>query len=225
MARDNDSIDDRIDCLRTDRIPATLISTSGYHCEVWRAAGTIIREDERRHLDVVIKVHRTGCTWPETRVIRREYTRLSRELGHLVPETVYIATRVNEVYSVVALADAVNRWFDVANPSNEDEAVPLFQRLRRARDDLAMFIERAEAWEREDRVIDLYGRENLVLDSNRHLRYIDSFGVFFYADLLNAIDEPDPALQQRIDLSRRRLDYLRHLLEASAKPPRHVRIS
>lgn len=216
MARESDSIDDRIDCLRTDRIPATLISSSGHHCEVWRAAGTIIRRDARHHMDVVIKVHRTGCSWPETRVIRREYERLSQSLGHLIPETVYIATRVNGVYSVVALADAVNRWFDVANPSNEDEAVPLFQRLRRARDDLAMFIEQAEEWDREDRVIDLYGTENLVLDSNRHLRYIDSFGVFFYADLLNAIDEPDPALQQRIDLSRRRLDYLRHLLAASA---------
>jgi hypothetical protein len=216
MARENDSIDDRIDCLRTDRIPATLISTSGYHCEVWRAAGTIIRADERRQMDVVLKIHRSGCTWPETRVIRREYTRMRDALGHLIPDTVYIATRVNGSYSVIAIANAVNRWFDVANPSNEDEAVPLFQRLRRARDDLAMFIEQADAWDREDRVIDLYGTENLVLDSNRHLRYIDSFGVFFYADLLNALDDPDPGLADRIAISRRRLEYLRHLWAESA---------
>ncbi len=216
MARENDSIDDRIDCLRTDRIPATLISTSGYHCEVWRAAGTIIRSDERRHMDIVIKTRRSGCTWPETRVIGREYQRLRGALGDLVPDTIYIATRINGSYSVVALADAINRWFDVANPSNEDEAVPLFQRLRRARDDLELFIEQADAWDREDRVIDLYGTENLVLDSNRHLRYIDSFGVFFYADLLNALDEPDPGLAQRINISRQRLDYLRHLWAESA---------
>jgi len=216
MARDNDSIDDRIDCLRTDRIPATLISTSGYHCEVWRAAGTVIRRDDRQHLDVVIKIHRTGCSWPETSVLRREYDRLREALGTMVPDTLFTATQVNGARSVIVIAEAINRWFDVANPSNESEAVPLFQRLRRAREDLQQFVEQAEAWDREDRVIDLYGTENLVLDSNRHLRYIDSFGVFFYADLLNAIDDPDPALAQRIELSRHRLDYLRHLITESA---------
>lgn len=215
MARDDDRIDDRIACLHTDRMAATLIATRGYHCEVWRAAGSRIRAGARVPMDVVIKVHREPCTRPEVMSLQREYRRLRGALGELVPDTAFIATRINGAESVIAIAPTVSRWFDVANPANESEALPLFRRLRRARHQLARFIEVAEGWDREDRVIDLYGLENLVLDSNRSLRYIDSFRVFFYADLLHAIDCPDEGLRERIDKSRQRLDYLRFLLAES----------
>ena len=64
----------------------------------------------------------------------------------------------------------------------------------------------------EGRVLDLYGRENLVLDRDRNVRYLDSFGVFFYADLQHAVAGIDDEYQERIDISLRRLDYLQSLL-------------
>jgi len=213
MSRDDDRIDARIEALRTDRLPATLVSNDGYHCEVWRCSGSVVRDGERQARDVVIKVPRTPFTRAEVRVMRREHDRLRATLGDIVPPTLYVVACIDDTTSVVALAPTISRWFDIANPANEAEARPLLARIPRARDALERFIEAAEDWyRREDRVIDLYGLDNLVLDRNRHLHYIDSFGVFFHADVLNALPDPDPGLAERISLSRRRLEYLRDLL-------------
>ncbi|PWG61405.1 hypothetical protein [Sediminicurvatus halobius] len=213
MSRESDRIDARIDALRTDRLPATLVSSDGYHCEVWRCAGSVRRDGQRETRDFVIKVPRVPFTAAEVRVMRREHRRLRDALGDIVPETLYVIAHIDGVESVVALAPTISRWFDIANPANEAEARPLLERMPRARAALCRFIEVAEAWyQSEERVIDLYGLENLVLDRNRHLHYIDSFGVFFHADVLNALPDPDPGLAERIELSRRRLEYLRDLL-------------
>lgn len=213
MSRESDRIDVRIDSLRTDRLPATLVSSDGYHCEVWRCSGSVRRDGRSQPRDVVIKVPRQAFSAAEVRVMQREHRRLRESLGDIVPPTLYVVARIDGEPSVVALAPTISRWFDIANPAHEAEARPLLQRMPRARSALAQFIDVAEDWyRREERVIDLYGLDNLVLDRNRHLHYIDSFGVFFHADVLNALPDPDPGLAERIDLSRRRLDYLRDLL-------------
>ena len=82
----------------------------------------------------------------------------------------------------------------------------------KARAQLATFVRAAREWAGQGRVIDLYGRENLVLDRDRNVRYLDSFGVFFYADMMHAIAGIDEEYQQRIDISLRRLDYVESLL-------------
>ncbi len=213
MSRDNDLIDAHIACLRTRRLPATLISTRGYHCTVWRTSGTLHRGNRRIPLDLIIKVHREACSLAEVRVMGREHQRLRTELGIIVPPTRFVVTRIDGRPSVVALAPAVSRWFDVANPIHESEAVPLFRQLPQARHELALFLRVAECWEQEEgRVIDLYGLDNLVLDVNHRVRYIDSFRVFFYPDLLHAVAEPDESLRRRIEISRQRRAYLHHLL-------------
>jgi hypothetical protein len=216
MSRDNDLIDADIACLRTRRLPATLISTRGYHCTVWRTSGTLHRGNRRIRLDLVIKVHREACSLAEVRVLGREHQRLRAALGIIAPPTRFVVTCINGRPSVVALAPAVSRWFDVANPIHESEAVPLFRRLPQARRELGIFLRAAERWdEEEDRVVDLYGLDNLVLDVNHRVRYIDSFRVFMYADLLHAMAEPDDTLQHRVDISRQRRAYLHHLLSES----------
>ena len=213
MGRESDRIGSQIGCLRTLNIPAALISTSGFHCEVWHAAGAVLRGGVRRELDFVIKVSRSPCTLPEVRALAREHAQLRSLLEEMIPPTVFVATRIAEQNSVLALAGAVGRWFDVGNPSNEVEAVPLFRRLHRARDQLRRFVEVAlELHRREQKVIDLYGVENLVLDRRQRLHYVDSFRVFFHEDLLHALDDPDPGLAHRISVSRMRLEYLQHLL-------------
>lgn len=213
MSRADDRIDARIEALRTDRLPATLVSSDGYHCEVWRCSGSVLRAGERQARDIVIKVPRASFSRAEVRVMRREHDRLRAALGDIVPPTLFVLARIDGEPSVVALAPTISRWFDIANPANEAEARPLLERMPRARAALARFIEAAEDWyRREDRVIDLYGLDNLVLDRNRHLHYIDSFGVFFHADVLNALPDPDPGLAERIALSRWRLEYLQDLL-------------
>ncbi len=214
MARENDRIDSRIACLRTDQLPATLISDDGYHCEVWRSSGTLRRAGNSEPMDIVIKVPRLPIPAREVRVLQREHREISAALGDIVPLTVYMRTAIDGAESVVAMAPTIRRWFDVANPANEADIAPLLARSERLRAALQAFVTRAEHWDRtEDRVIDLYGRDNLVFDRNRHLHYIDSFGVFFHADLLEILPDPDPGLAERIRLSRLRLEYLRSLLE------------
>jgi len=216
VSRENNRIEARINCLRTDVLPAALISTKGFYCQVWRASRTIARYGIRSHLDLAIKVYNSPCALADVHVLRREHAMLRKRLGSMVPNTVYIATKIDGEPSVVALADAVNRWFDVANPVHESEVIPMIRRLRRARRQLLRFVAAAQQWaDREQRVIDLYGLDNLVMDVTHRLRYVDSFGVFFYADLLHAVAEPDESLRKRIAVSRQRLEYLTHVLKES----------
>ncbi|RZU99151.1 hypothetical protein [Spiribacter vilamensis] len=219
MAREDDRIDNRIACLRTDRLPATLISDAGYHCEVWRSSGSVFRDGERQTLDRVIKVSRSRTPAREVEILNRDHRRLREALGGIVPPTVFVRTRIDGEESVIAMAPNIRRWFDVANPGNESDLAPMIARDKRLRDALAHFIATAERWYRqEDRVLDLYGIDNLVLDRNHHLHYIDSFGVFFHADLLEILPDPDPGLAERIRMSRLRLEYLNHLLEIAHDP-------
>lgn len=213
MTAANDRIGSRVACLDTRNLLASLIATNGYHCDVWRSSGVVVRDGRRESLDMVIKVHLRPCSEAEARIYRNQYRRIKSELEEIVPSAGFVVTEVDGFASVVVVAEAVNRWFNIANPANEDETIPLLARLPRARDQLARFLAAARRWEeREDRVIDLYGLDNLVLDVNREIRYLDSFEVFFNRDLLTLLDQPDPELRDRIDLSLRRLEYLGYVL-------------
>ncbi len=216
MARENDRIDSRIDCLRTAEMPATLVSDVGYHCEVWRSNGHIHRFGRRQPYDLVIKVPRTAIPEPEVRALRREHRQIRDALGDIVPATVFARTRIDGSPSVIAFAPNIRRWFDVANPIHEPEIAPLLQRSPRLHHALRHFVSTAETWvSREEKYIDLFGRDNLILDRNRHLHYIDSFGVFFYGDLLRILPDPDPGLAERVRISSMRLIYLRELVQAT----------
>lgn len=213
MARDNDRIDSRIACLRTEDLPATLISDDGYHCEVWRSSGSLFRDGLRQPLDLVVKVPRQTISESEVRVLNREHRQIREQLGDIVPITVFARTTIDDQPSMIAMAPNIRRWFDVANPIHEDEIKPLIGQSNRLRQALRHFVDAAEHWyATEHKVIDLYGRDNLIFDRNRHLHYIDSFSVFFYADLLSVLPDPEPGLVERIRISRERLGYLHHLL-------------
>ncbi|AGM40466.1 hypothetical protein SPISAL_01835 [Spiribacter salinus M19-40] len=214
MARENDRIDRRIACLRTEHMPATLVSDDGYHCAVWRSGGTLWHEGRAQTMDMVIKVPRQAVNAAEVRVLKREHETLRAALGDIVPQTVFARTLIDGQVSVVAMAPNIRRWFDMANPIHGEQIAPLLAQSPRLREALASFVCQAEAWYQNDRrVIDLYGRDNLIFDRNRHLHYIDSFGVFFHEDLLHVLPDPDAGLAERIRISRLRLNYLSALLE------------
>ncbi len=218
MSRANDRIEGRVACLDTRNLLASLIATSGYHCDVWRSTVVMVRNGERSSLDLVIKVHTRPCSQAEARIYRKQYLLLKAELDEIVPSAAFAVTEVDGFSSVVVIADAVNRWFNIANPGNEDETIPLLAKLPRARDQLNRFLTAARRWqERDDKVIDLYGLDNLVLDVNREVRYLDSFEVFFNRDLLTLLDEPDEGLREKIDLSLRRCEYLEYVLTEARK--------
>jgi len=211
----SDRIPGRIGCLDTARLPATLISDAGNHCRVWRQGGGFVQDGQRIDSDLVIKTFRQTCTFAEARTYRREYQRLRDALDDMVPTTVFAYTQIDGEPSVIAISETVSTWFNIANPHNESEAIPLLQRMTRTREDLRRFLDAAQRWhEAEDpKVIDLWGVDNLVLDRNYRLRYLDSFGVFFHESLLYLLAEVDYDLKAKIDLSLWRLAYLRHLLE------------
>jgi hypothetical protein len=209
---DDDRIDVDVACLNVDALNATLISDVGFNCKVYRSVGTLRRRSASTNLDLVVKCHRFPCSPAKVRAYRRDHTRLHQALGDIVPKALFVATRIDGADSCVVLAQGREPWFDLANPAHEEEVRPLFKRLRRARAQLARFVEAARAWEREGRLVDLYGRDNLVLDRNREVTYLDSFGVFFHTDLVHAIGGVDEETEARMRLSRRRLDYVASLL-------------
>ena len=217
MAKELDLIGNRIPCLDTENIAATLVSSSGFHCDVWQSIGIVRRDDGASHLNFVIKVYRGPCSFRETRIYRRQYAMLRTELGAIVPQALFITAEVDQHISVIVLAETVSAWFNIANPVNEEEAVPLLRKLPKAQDQLRHFVKAARAWQqaKDSRVIDLYGYDNLVLDRNYQIRFIDSFEAFFNPDLLYILDQPDPLLKQRIDIALQRLDYLDFLLRQS----------
>ncbi|MCB1893751.1 MAG: hypothetical protein H6945_17675 [Zoogloeaceae bacterium] len=212
-----DRIPGEIACLPIDRLPASMISDVGNHCQVWRQGGGFVQGGKRTSSDLVIKKFRDHCSFAEARVYAREHRRLCEALDDMIPATLYVHTRVDGQDSVIAIAETVPTWFNVANPHNEDEAVPLLARLARSREQLRRFIAAAHRWREADdpKVIDLYGVDNLVLDRDYRLRYLDSFGVFFHESLLYMLAEVDYELKTKIDLSLARLGYLEHLLDAA----------
>ncbi|RFA27239.1 hypothetical protein CAI21_15450 [Alkalilimnicola ehrlichii] len=147
----------------------------------------------------------------EVKALQREYRRLKRALGDIVPRTLFVHTDVDGRPGVIALAEVAQPWFDLANPGNEEESLHLLQLWPDAGHQFTFFVRAATAWAAQDMMIDLTGDSNLVLDRSRAVRFIDSFRVFFYADMLYSTDAADSALEQRIDICRRRLAYLQRL--------------
>lgn len=216
MSRRNRELTTSIGCINTAGLNTTLMSTVGNHCEVWRTTRVLSRDGGALVVDRVIKCPRVMCSFPEVRVLQRDYNELRARLRDIVPAAMFVYTSVDGLDNVLVIAETVQPWFNIANPTFEDDAVPLLHALPKARMQLQVFLEAARAWHDEGKLIDLYGLDNLVLDVDRNVRYIDSFSVFFYEDLLEMFDDPDPHLRNRMDISRRRLDYLEDLLRASA---------
>ena len=219
MARgkEMDRIPARVACIDAERLPLTLVSDAGFHCDVWRSAGMIVRDGRREPVDFVLKRYREPCPPAYVRVLARDHRRLREALDEIVPPAVFVTTLIDGQSSVIALAQTCLPWFDLANPWNEEEALALLGRHPRARDQLARFVGAAREWAEagDARVIDLHGEQNLVLDREWRVRYLDSFGVFLFPDVLHTLDEEDEGLRQRIEVSSARLDYLERLLAAA----------
>ncbi len=212
-----DAITSDIACLRTRRLPATLISTRGFHCHVWQAS--LPPTGERERLEVIIKKAHGRVSWNETRALQREYDRIKAALGDIVPETHYVHTRVDGQPGVIVLAQVIKPWFDLANPGNEEESLSLLRLWPGAGRQFRRFVDVATAWAQDDLLIDLTGDTNLVLDRDRAVRFIDSFRVFFYVDMLHVIDDVDREFEGRIDLCCRRLAYLQRLSRRIEEAP------
>lgn len=216
MSKEDERISSHIACLDIRNMPATLVPASGYHCEVWRSTGIVLREGRRIPIDVVIKRHFQPCSLREVQVLYNEYRELKFRLEEIIPSALFISTMIDRKENVIVIAEAANPWFNIANPANEEETVPLLRQLSNTRNQLRRFVETARYWHQEkDKIIDLYGLDNLVLDVNREVKYIDSFGVFFYGDLLYAIDEVDQQVKDKIEISLQRRDYLEYVIRES----------
>lgn len=211
MSRASDRISSDIACLDTVNLPATLISTQGAHCNVWLTGGY---KSAGAQTDVVIKRHTLSCSRSEAMIYHRDYSRLKKQLGDIIPTALFSLTLINGEENLLVLAYACKPWFNIANPANEEEALPLLKKLGKARLQLRDFVTLAREYrKRESKVVDLYGLDNLVLDKNQEIRYLDSFEVFFYEDMLHLIDDPGHELEQKINLSLKRLEYLEYLIE------------
>ena len=106
MSLDSDRIPGQVACLNTAALPATLVSTRGFNCEVWQSAGIIVSDGARSSVSFVVKCHREPCDVRKIRAYRREYSRLREALGDMVPEAIFVATRIDGEPSVVVLAQA-----------------------------------------------------------------------------------------------------------------------
>ncbi len=216
MSTHDDRQKSEVACIDFASTPATLISTHGTHCDVWRSMGYIMRYGIKRELDFVIKQHNEACSTREVQVLNKQYQTMRQQLGLIVPKTLFVQTCVKDVQSVIALAETIHIWFNLANPVNESELVPLLAKMPRTYDQLDLFVQFAEEQRRlYSRVIDLYGTDNLVLDSKQQVRYLDSFYIYFFEDMLDIVEHHDP-LHQRVSVSLERLEYLKYVLKAAA---------
>lgn len=214
-----------IACLDHKQLRASLISTTGSHCEVWRSSkrSESGQEDEQEtaYIEFVIKWPLAQHTASEARMLARHYRLLKETLDEIIPDALFVITRINGTPSVFVLAKAVNVWFNIANQQNKEEAIRLLCANPKSRIQLARFVRAARAWHESDnpRMIDLFGLDNLIMDINREIHFLDSFFVFFFEDMFHLIDasENDSALKEKLDISIKRLTYLEHLLELVRK--------
>jgi len=213
MSKESNRIPDKISCLNVKKIPATLISTQGAHCDVWQISGPRESPSDTPN-DIVVKRHTLSCSIMEGRIYHKDYTRLKQNLFEIIPNALFVRTMIDGEDNILVIARAHVPWFNIANPVFEQEAVPLLQQLPKAWRQLSDFVTYAQfLYRTEQKVIDLWGLDNLVLDTDREIRYLDSFEVFFHEDLLHLIDNPGDDLKEKIDVSLRRLAYLEHLIE------------
>jgi hypothetical protein len=210
-----------IACLDHKQLRASLISTTGSHCEVWRSSKRNAAHEEGEtgatYMEFVIKWPLTHYSETEARLLARHYRLLKETLDEIIPDALFVITRINGRPSVLVLAKAVNVWFNIANQQNEEEAVRLLCSYPKSRIQLARFVRAAKAWRKSDnpRLIDLFGLDNLIMDINREIVFLDSFFVFFFEDMFHLIDasDEDGGLRDKVDISVKRLAYLEHLLK------------
>ena len=218
-----DQISVNIACLDLRRLRPTLVSTIGSHCEVWRSnqrhETETGDEDEAIYTEFVIKRPFSDHSVSEANLLARHYRLLKETLDEIIPDALFVVSTINGRPSIFVLAKAINIWFNMANQQNEEEAVKLLCTYPKARIQLARFVKAAQAWRNSDnpRMIDLFGIDNLIMDTNREIRFLDSFFVFFFADTFHVIDggEDDTELKDKVELSEKRLQYLEHLLVAA----------
>lgn len=217
MSRENDRISTKVACIDIEKLPATLISTRGAHCKVFQTAG-YRRKKSAPVKNFVVKMHLLACNRREAEIYHRDYQKLKNKLADIIPYAIFIRTHINGEPNLLVLAHAYTPWFNIANPTNEDEALPMLAKYPKACKQLELFVAAAQKWrKKEGKVIDLYGIDNLVLDKNRQIRYLDSFEVFFYEDMLHIMEDVGPELKERIAISLQRLEYLEYLLQQIKK--------
>lgn len=206
-----------ISCLNPENLNATLISCNGSHCEVWRSNFYSPRRDEALtpYYEFVIKYPRGQHSRREIEVLARDYRQLQRILDDVVPKALFLITRIDQEPNVCVIAEAVNIWFDLAMPEYRQDAIALLKTNPKPRIQLQRFLTAAHQWRSKDKLIDLFGINNLVMDNNREIRFLDSFFPFYFEDMLDWIEDPEDDLAHKIEVSRQRLDYLEELLAAS----------
>ena len=206
-------------CLNPKCRRAALVSTTGNHCQVWR--GTRKHEDSpdgESYTEFVIKYPLDRYSDADARILASQYQELRAKLGDMVPEALFVLSCIDNEPNLFVIARAVNVWFNIANPQNREEAVGLLREYPLARAQLVQFVRQAAKWREgpNPRVIDLYGLDNLVMDNQRQIRFVDSFYVFFFEDMLHLLGgEPDYDLQEKIEVSLQRLAYLEEILALS----------
>jgi hypothetical protein len=213
--KESDRLQADIECLNPVSLRASLVSSVGNHCHVWRTSKRQRQECyDLTYTEFVIKQPLQGHEDFEIRLLFKQYRLLKERLEEIIPDALFSITRINGTRNVCVLAEAVNVWFNLANPQNEEEAVALLSQYVKPRIQLRRFVEFVRELQTSDnpRLIDLYGLDNLVLDKNHEIRYLDSFDVFFFEDMLDLVDGNDPELEHKIKLSRDRLDYLERVL-------------
>lgn len=207
-----------IACLNPETLRATLVSSAGSHCEVWRTNKRFrANADKEAYHEFVIKYPSSTLSQAEIAILVRDYKRLKNTLEEIIPSAIFFVTEVAGQQNLCVVADAVNIWFNIANPQNHEEAVQLLRESPRAYDQLKRFVQATKEWRASDnsRLIDLYGLDNLIMDRNHEIRYLDSFFVFFYEDMLELFEqETDNFLARQIDISKQRLNYLEKILKA-----------
>ena len=208
-------------CLNPGCRRAALVSTTGNHCQVWRGTRKHdVPVDGKSYTEFVIKYPLERYAEADALILARQYRILRNALGDMVPEALFVRSFINEEPNLFIIARAVNVWFNIANPQNREEAIGLLCEFPLARAQLAQFIRQADEWRQgpNPKVIDLYGLDNLVMDNLRQIRFVDSFYVFFFEDMLHLLGgEPDHELQDKIEMSLHRLAYLREILALSEK--------
>jgi hypothetical protein len=218
--KQQDQLSVEISCLDQRRLKATLVSTIGSHCEVWRSNRRYEiepeNEDQVTYTEFVIKRPFSDYSMSEAALLARHYRHLKETLDEIIPNALFVVSKINGKPNLFVLAKAINIWFNIANQQNEEEAMKLLCAYPKARIQLARFVKAAQAWRLADnpKMIDLFGIDNLIMDTNREIRFLDSFFVFFFEDTFHLIDgsEDDSELKDKVELSVKRLHYLEHLL-------------
>lgn len=161
---------------------------NGSHCENYHA---YTQGDKTAH--TYVKKSFSLISDDDLNRYKKEYDEIKLRLGEIVPNATYIRAKVGQTLGALVLAEPIKITTDMLSEENKPYILEVLKSNPQTRQQLEDLLDAFDEWLAKGKVLDLSdnGEENVVLDENQNLHYIDSFDVFLNSRYRSLIESSE----------------------------------